>query len=1522
MAIRLDRERRAASTNRGAANLPPLSPVFLHEADAAYWAHLKIGERRDREYGGVIVKNPDGQFLATEPVPGDEMQFNLLKVLGVGTDGYYQQPKGYTCVASYHSHPAQHQLIQSRNRTFDSRMVKAFLGFFSGSDFTHDVDDREFFPAAYLSGPDGSLIRYAPSGSAQERSFALWIKAGKPLKNPVGVYGPFSELVKKISLLGELTLVVPTSLWGGSAGKVPADWVVFEPFTNPAVTLPPLCTAIFQRAEEAVRAAQSASGQRTSGFVLKHRQRESYVATFGQAEQLPLFSPLGVFAQRADGLWQLPSSYRIEAIHYRPASSSVERSVREPWLYLNFFTPAEVVAAMIQAKATAGVQDSSRGLGLYRHATDGGLLKLKLAVADTTPGLEDSNAQAALLNGTLTPRQYVRRVIAATDVSVVYPGKLWRDKGAVDVRSPALNAVYGASWNRSFLSANDAALHAHELIGNRRDRYYGGYVLKGADGRFTVTNPLESAANPFDDTLFFRADNQGPLIPPEHYEVQARYGSHPALSMIDPEWVRQRGWTREQALINLQVFAPDEVLSILRSRHVAYLSGGADCLLAYVPSGSPREQTLLASLAGNTTQSRAPVKWVSELAESGALRVIQGNQLWGPRSVVGSSWLAHATYAARLGPPEFTLFGAVFGSANEAARDLHRRVHGRNLRTADCFAFILKHKDQEQYIASEVECVDSVNTLFRLNSLFAVTAQGGYRFPEGFVLHALFRSQQWPPSGLDAANTWLTTYFVTPLVLYIALYESIRRGKQYNSGNNLPVYFSTLDGALLRYVVQPMVIGQAGAAEIELEEATRQLTGGQLTPRDFLRRWAGRGQLEVVRTSQCWDRVGPLGITWSGYDNIMRRRLSPGLANADDAARHAAALVGQGRKRLYGGVILRFANGLFAATEPLAVPPQGFTFSWIYPDQIVSRGLYPTGSTLVARYSSRVEQEVPILLSATQKAVYTSMIPSAVLSNLLRREAHIKREYVFGPRGSILSYQLSGSAAETALKNQLAPRNLVKAELADNDIEYAIRAGSLLPEEFVTRAALAGSVRVIEGNALWGPVRELSNGFVPYTPRAGAFEIRASVADPAYSPVFTRAFDAVRHVQREFKAGPQITFGYVLKSVNKPLYKVTLPLVRASFADLRQVFIAGQLPSGYALDGLYLGADEDAIAMTGDDMAHNFFGAQVIANALHFVSHAIRGQVLALYLMCADGALLRYRFATPERLHGFMSQAPRLRAQLQDGTLRVRDYVRQLAGMGELHVRLTSQTWSRKGRVTAQWQPRENPHSFLNDPYFHSFCSPLFAHADDAAHFAHRQVGPYTGKQYLAAVLVPPQTPGYVAIDPVKDFDEGDGASTLEWLFRIGHSGFDVPHTNALYFYSIAAVHAFYKAIPSTSSTAVLDLALLDNFTAHQDLQRYMDVLQSNRPQAESCYLSCRDGALLRYIPGFTTEETALLSPSLQPNPSELVSRLRRTGTLSVLSTGLFWTQAGPLPETWQTADVQARPDGDEAGFGRDKDEL
>ena len=94
-----------------------------------------------------------------------------------------------------------------------------------------------------------------------------------------------------------------------------------------------------------------------------------------------------------------------------------------------------------------------------------------------------------------------------------------------------------------------------------------------------------------------------------------------------------------------------------------------------------------------------------------------------------------------------------------------------------------------------------------------------------------------------------------------------------------------------------------------------------------------------------------------------------------------------------------------------------------------------------------------------------------------------------------------------------------------------------------------------------------------------------------------------------------------------------------------------------------------------------------------------------------------------------------------------------------------------------------------------------------------------------------------------------------------------------------------------------------------------------NRPVAESVYLTCRGGALLKYVPGFTAAETQLLSAGASVLPSALVSGLWAAGQLAVLETDAFWNRAGVLGKAWQ-ANLQAEPDPLDVEYGRDKDEL
>ena len=1515
---------------------PTLSPPFINADDAARWAHDQIAHSMAaKEYGGAILKRGN-RYFATAPVAGEQVMFDHRGMLATDADDNFIAPVGYSCEALYHSHPPDMAQVKAHNPGMSDEQASVFVSFFSPADLSFIIEHRRSVAAHYLCGPEGSLLKYVSSGSAAEALLRKRILGEEQFAPSTD----FESLIWQAAEAGELRVVVANARWGGVRGRVKKTWKI-----NTAVTQSteeqPFFTQVFEQPDLAVRRAQALlPAGAAQGFVLKHLQGEGYVATYPETAGAPLFSAAERFPLRADGQLKLPSNFRLEAIYYRSTPLPADTPERESWLYSTFFSPAEVVAAITQARATLTAQSTTRGLRLYQLAADGALLELAVPGTETDlarepagGGIDDNGAQAALLAGTLSPRGYVRRVIMATRLSVVEAGLLWRDIGPVDNRSVVLSGFYRAVLSRSFISAHDAALYAHEQIGRRRDRVYGGYVLKDDEGRFLITEPQESAANPFAHPLFFPVDGQGPLIPPEPYQIQARYGSHVALSMVEPRWVEQRRWTREEAEINVQVFSAEEIREVIQHKRTAYLSGSDDCLLAYTPSRSADEARLLnltePQPGGSEAQKHLdsgqtkPSQWVVRLAEAGDLRIIQGNPLWGPRSPVYKGWTPHFAYAPRLGPPDYVTYGAVFDSADAAARDLHARVHGRNLPEQAYFGFILRHKDKPHYLATEVVGVDARNVLFNLNSVFALAGDRRYQFPTGFVPCGLFRSQQWQPAGLSTVSAWLTHFFVRPTLLYGALYDSKRGGDTYNDGKPLPVYFSTQEGALLRYVSLPYNVESGGPLDTLLAEAETALASGKKTPQAFVGECVSRGELYVVRTSQCWDTQGSVPRTWSGYENHTRRRLSPAFASPDDAARHAAAMVGQGRQRAYGGVLLRLADGWFVATHPLAVPPQGFALDWIYPGSVVAQGFYPEGAMIVARYRSVVGHEVRMLLSANQKAIYQSMLPTGVLATLLQREVHVSREYLFGPQGSILRYQLTGSTDEEALKQQLMPLNSLKGDPGDNDIERQFRNGTLHPGDFVAQVAKAGDLRVIKGNELWGFARRLSGAFVPYVASAAPLEIKQVFADAQCSPLFTQAYDAVRYAQRQSSPQALVQFGYVLKSVKKNLYMTTLPLIRADYAQFGQVFVDGLLPQDYTLAGLYLCASTQAIAPSSDEMASHFFSPQELANGVGFVSNLAKNGALPLYLLCADGALLRYSFRKNGRqsLYALTSQAALAGRQLLGGTLAVADYVRGLAAVGELYVRVRSAVWGKEQAVTAQWLPKADPWPVQDNPHFLSFCGPLCSHADDAALWADKQLGGYKDREYLGAVLASPGNLGFVALDPVED-RHAWLKDTIAQLFWFDHLGFDIKPDHPLFFYTINAVHAFYKIIPSTISLQPLDRALLDNFVSRDDLRLYQDIVKSNRPVAKSVYLSCRGGALLNYVPSFTLEETQLLGVGSSPLPSALVSRLREVGKLSVLETDSFWTRLGTLGTEWQIKDVQTEPDPQAVQYGRDKDEL
>lgn len=704
MTISSTREERAASSNRGAASLPAVSPGFINEADAAYWAHKKIGARRDREYGGVILRKYTGRFHATEPVPGKEMEFDLRQVLTVNADGLFEQPKGYTCVASYHSHPADHELTQKANPSFDSKTVKAFLSFFSDSDFWHGVNNKDFFPAAYLSGPDGSLIRYAPSGSNEEFSFALWIKAGRPPNNKVALFGSFSTFVKKISTLGTLSLIVPTALWGGSAGDVPADWVVFEPFSSRASTPQPLFTGVFIEVRAAIDACEPvAAPARQVGIVIKAQGEIRAEYAISQPEPAQMMGWLA-----GDALPVLPAGWELHGMYVDSSPVPGPFPPMQAWLYKCFISPLDLATHIAGYRRLSKTLAVAAAGSLYIRTSDAAVLRYGFSGSDTESRLftqvadgsvTDNGNQALLQAGTLLPQSFVRQVAEAGQLSVERISNIWDKAGVVDKMWRPFSHIPEPQLSPPFITADDAARWAHEVIGTRRDLEYGGVILKRGY-RYYATHPIPDQRNSFEAGLVLGKLKDGSYVAHADYSVEAFYHSHSDQAGINCATRYPEATEDQRRALSSFYSEPDQRFSIYHRTFAQahYLSGAVDVLLKYVSSGSNFEKTYYQELRGTVVRASDDFEsgqfW--KLAEAGELWVVIANPVWGGvRGRISKGWRIRTPATAQQQQPFFT---------DAYSRPEHAVMRALSLAGPDDsgakFGFVLRHTREDIYAAT------------------------------------------------------------------------------------------------------------------------------------------------------------------------------------------------------------------------------------------------------------------------------------------------------------------------------------------------------------------------------------------------------------------------------------------------------------------------------------------------------------------------------------------------------------------------------------------------------------------------------------------------------------------------------------------------------------------------------------------------------------------------------------------------------------------------------------------------------
>jgi hypothetical protein len=439
--------------------MPALSPAFAHPDDAARYVHNKIGNRRDKEYGGFILKRSDHKYVATEPISGQAFLFDPNDVFPRNDEeGYVIYPAGHDDYAVYHSHPT---LFTGLNLWSDAEKA-TYPNSFSSADIYAVIDERDLCPASYLSGPDGSLIKYIVSDSALEQ--ALFKRVSGPSHRPAAadlseVHQRLqaatllpSDVVRLLAEAGDLQVVVGSALWG-TPGRVGSDWKPYPKRPIESATIrtcetiqPLLLSSAFTQTDDAARYVHwQINGRRHAdmiGVLLKNPDAGSVLAAEPYVVGEAVYAPCSVFYPEAFDRPALPAGYRIDGFYVAPATADAAQTS----LAANFFRPQDFHRAFeyryIPAKRPKGMplRYGFTMSEIYFSAPDGALLAYRFSrsnaeyellrrVSQTYSGSQ--SIQRQLDNGALTFAEYIRQVVNAGQLRVLEVSANWPRAGRI-----------------------------------------------------------------------------------------------------------------------------------------------------------------------------------------------------------------------------------------------------------------------------------------------------------------------------------------------------------------------------------------------------------------------------------------------------------------------------------------------------------------------------------------------------------------------------------------------------------------------------------------------------------------------------------------------------------------------------------------------------------------------------------------------------------------------------------------------------------------------------------------------------------------------------------------------------------------------------------------------------------------------------------------------------------------------------------------------------------------------------------
>lgn len=1086
-----------------------------------------------------------------------------------------------------------------------------------------------------------------------------------------------------------------------------------------------------------------------------------------------------------------------------------------------------------------------------------------------------------------------------------------------------------------FINADDAARFAHQLIGDFRSVEYGGAILKDAEGRYFATRPVRGKTGSFDPSLVMSTDRNGGFISPPGYTCAAFYHSHPAN--YDKLKRSFKHWGPEDIYTSINAFSSlDMVLNRLNANFAPahYLSGVNGSLIKFMSSGSPLENALVERIALDTTAGKLTFATIAEFVQAaasmGQLRVIQATEVWGGKvGTVQPDFKVYApTQSLDIAPVivQQPAFGPISDTLEQAVKEVRARV---SQTSEPVFGVILKHRGRPIFVASEPVTGDMD---FSLSKIFPPTASNALPLPEQYQVASFYCSDGFyrDPGLMPAQQPSLFKHFVAPATLVSGI-SAAQAFPGAARGRAVPLFICTSDGAVLKYVSRFATAETTFSASLPESEGqglaiVRELLSGVTTTLDYILQVASAGELNVLHTSDLWSRAGRVKATWKPYEGFSRRALGASFVSVDDAARDAHEKIARRDDKVYGGLIYQRLDNRFVATEPLACHHETFDPTCVLPPELIA--LTPHGCSVVAVYHTHRVHPLKLWRTEAEEQLVRNMLEPHELEAAFRDREWAPIRYFSARDGTLLKYTPSDSVRERELRKQLAAPVEHPEQVRKNAIHMAMRANALKPSEYIRRVAQAGDLEVVVGSTLWGAEGQVRSDF---TANARPAPQARAIRQPALSPVFSQAQDAMRYTHERMVHGDVAQYGLILGNPHSNEYVATLP-VQGGVFSLNRLFPQDasssqfSLPTGFRFEAVYVAAPKVPPAVEGMDtrrIYEAFVSPVDMARGL-MLSESIKDQsglvpaTAVLFLSCSDGGLLRYldRSAATQLSTGVFKDAGQA-TLTKLTTLKVTplEYVRQVAMAGDLQVIKTNPVWLHPGRVSPAWRPFELEVPSAAARSIRLFAmSPVFSHPDDAARYEHLHLKRPQTVSVMGGVLRHGAYDTCVALQWVEN---GEPVNVAQMILNTHLSipNQRVPKAILPTGYSLKSLH-FSRDVSGQPAGSPVETNLLKNMFWPVDICYATRTLHRQLEDAsfDYLYLSTDDGALLKYTRGakeandrlceyvsgasFTYERYFLenSTPTRTPgNPEDLLTRVLNSGVLQVLEPSATWPRTGAV---------------------------